>query len=129
MTVAVFFSSLEPVEGARDALISLQHSGAEVMICSSVPWGSQTGASEKIWWVRKFLGRRFTERVILTNDKTVVGGTILVDDKPVVTGLRKHPTWQQVYFDRPYNTVAAGGNPEISRIHSWAEWPSILDLL
>lgn len=37
-------------------------------------------------WVEKHLGGDFLEQVILTRDKTVVSGDILIDDKPDVLG-------------------------------------------
>ena len=38
-------------------------------------------------WVEEHLGRDWTLRLILTRDKTVVNGHILIDDKPKITGM------------------------------------------
>jgi 5'-nucleotidase len=40
--------------------------------------------------------------VILTRDKTLVRGDILVDDKPTIAGLAT-PLWRHILFDQPYN--------------------------
>lgn len=37
-------------------------------------------------WVEKHFGEDFLEQVILTRDKTLVTGDILIDDRPDVTG-------------------------------------------
>lgn len=37
-------------------------------------------------WVERHLGPDFLEKVILTRDKTIVSGDILVDDKPDILG-------------------------------------------
>lgn len=37
-------------------------------------------------WVEKHLGPQFVERIILTRDKTVISGDLLIDDKEVIQG-------------------------------------------
>ncbi len=37
-------------------------------------------------WVEKHLGYDFLEQVILTRDKTLIAGDILIDDKPDILG-------------------------------------------
>lgn len=37
-------------------------------------------------WVEKHLGHEFLEQVILTRDKTLITGDILIDDKPDILG-------------------------------------------
>ncbi|MCC3280713.1 hypothetical protein LJ754_16320 [Arthrobacter sp. zg-Y40] len=45
----------------------------------------------------------WVERTIIAYDKAVVSGTVLIDDKPNVTGSTK-PSSQHLLFTRPYNT-------------------------
>lgn len=45
-------------------------------------------------WVEKHLGRDFLEQVILTRDKTLITGDILIDDKPDILG---EPPWNFVW--------------------------------
>lgn len=42
-------------------------------------------------WVEKHLGHEFLEQVILTRDKTVITGDILIDDKPDILGKELMP--------------------------------------
>lgn len=37
-------------------------------------------------WVEQHLGHDFLEQVILTRDKTVITGDLLIDDKPDILG-------------------------------------------
>ena len=37
-------------------------------------------------WVEKHLGPQFVERIIVTRDKTVISGDLLIDDKEVIQG-------------------------------------------
>lgn len=37
-------------------------------------------------WIEKHLGYDFLDQIILTRDKTVVTGDILIDDKPDILG-------------------------------------------
>lgn len=43
-------------------------------------------------WIEKHLGPEFLEKIILTKDKTIVTGDILVDDKPDILG-EYEPAW------------------------------------
>lgn len=44
-------------------------------------------------WVERHLGPQFVERIILTRDKTVVLGDLLIDDKDTIQGWACYP-WQ-----------------------------------
>jgi 5'-nucleotidase len=117
-----FFENLEPVEGAIEALLEMEALGANVFICTSPKkfYHNPHCAGEKHRWVMKYLGKRWTERVILSRDKTLVHGAVLIDDKPDVEGVAK-PTWKHVYFDQPYNR----GNSR-PRITDWKKWKEVL---
>jgi hypothetical protein len=51
---------------------------------------------------RSLLGSRVfldnVKKIILTGDKTVVQGDILIDDKPSVTGINPKPTWDHINY-------------------------------
>jgi 5'-nucleotidase len=97
-----FYSRLDPIPGAKDALKAMVAQGHDVRIVTS-PWISNpTCASDKLNWVVKHYGSHWGPRVIITADKTLVHGDILVDDKPEIKGAHE-PTWEHVLFDQPYN--------------------------
>lgn len=116
-----FYRSLPPIPGAIEALRDLLARGYDVRICTAPKKRSRYCAQEKIEWVREHLGQEFAERTIITRDKTLVHGDILVDDKPEVTGVRT-PSWEHILHDRPYNRHVA------KQRMTWANYQEILGL-
>lgn len=113
-----FFRDLPPMAGAVEALTALQDSGHDLRICTSPLSSYRNCLSEKYEWVERHLGMDFVSRVIMTKDKTLVHGDILIDDKPEVTGVRT-PDWRQIIFDQPYNRHVGGVRM------TWANWRSV----
>lgn len=98
-----FFGSFEPMPGARGALEILLALGHDVRICTAPKRDHTFCVPEKLAWIDKHFGRKWTERTIITRDKTLVHGDILIDDKPNVGGVVCQPSWEQVFYDQPYN--------------------------
>lgn len=115
-----FYAELEMIDGADEALHRMVELGFTVAICTS-PWlTNPTCVQDKLDSLERHIGRGWAERAIITKDKTLVHGDVLIDDKPEVKGART-PTWQQVYFTQPYNADRPG-----HRIDSWADWPTVV---
>lgn len=116
-----FYRDLEPIEGAIDAVYKLQELGHEIWLVST-PWPSNpTCASDKYNWVAQHLGQEWTKRLILTFDKTIIPGDILIDDKPLIKGANENPSWKHVIFAQPHNAKYRSGKRVI---HNWTdgEW-------
>lgn len=73
-----FFGGLLPVEGALQALRDMELSGIRVVICTTLLPGSKYCAQEKVEWVREWLGDAFVEKMVISADKALVVGDILV---------------------------------------------------
>ena len=115
MTDPGFYTRLEPIEGAKQALKAAVKEGHDVRIVSAPYISNPTCASDKIDWIVRHYGSRWASRLILTNDKTVVHGDFLIDDKPTITGSME-PTWRHVVFgDYAYNKHVPG-----LRITAWS---------
>ena len=97
-----FFANLEPIPGAIEAMRGLLSAGYDVRICTAPKKIFDNCVAEKFAWVKKHLGQEFVERIVLTRDKTLVHGDILVDDKPIITGVCT-PSWEHIFYDQPYN--------------------------
>lgn len=97
-----FFADLPAMPGAVDGLNALAEAGHEVFICTSPLTEYQHCVPEKFAWVEQHLGRAWTKRIVMTKDKTVVRGDILLDDKPTITGAAV-PSWTHLVFDATYN--------------------------
>jgi 5'-nucleotidase len=112
-----FYSRLQPIQGAKQALKAMVKDGHDVRIVTS-PWVSNpTCASDKLNWIVKHYGSHWGPRVIITADKTLVRGDFLIDDKPEVTG-SVEPEWEHILFDQPYNRDVN----DKQRITGWDGW-------
>lgn len=78
-------------------------------------------------WVDKHLGPQFVERIILTRDKTVVLGDLLIDDKDTILGQEEIPSWEHILFTCCHNQHLALP-PTRRRLLSWSDnWREIID--
>jgi len=97
-----FFSSLDTVEGAPQALHELISLGHDVFIVTSSGVSYPLAATEKYQWVETHLGHHMLAHLVITPVKFVVDGDILIDDRPEIDR-EDQASWEHVLFDRPYN--------------------------
>lgn len=119
-TAPGFIRNLPPVPGALQAVKELLALGMDVRICTSPLTQFENCVAEKYLWVEKNLGRDATARLILTKDKTLVQGNLLIDDKPQIEGAVT-PRWKHILFDAPYNRHV-NDHPRIT----WNNWRNVL---
>jgi 5'-nucleotidase len=113
-----FYRDLPPMVGAREALEEIVQNN-DLFICSTPSMTNTDSAKEKYDWMREHYGQEWTKRLVLTYDKTMVHGDILVDDKPEIKGLMK-PSWEQVLYTFPYNINVN------KRRMTWDNWKEVL---
>jgi 5'-nucleotidase len=112
-----FYYFMDPVPGAREALVQMEAAGHDVSIVST-PWlTNRTCMQDKYDWLEAEMGVGWGSKLILTRDKTAVRGDILFDDKPEIKG-RYRPSWTQVVVDRPHNRYVT----DAIRIPSIVDW-------
>lgn len=119
MTSKGFFRGLPPIDHAIESLNQLIALGHDVRICTSPLTIYKNCVQEKYEWVEQHLGLDFVTRMMVTKDKTIVHGDILIDDKPTITGSRM-PTWEHIIYDQPYNR-----HIDRKRL-SWNNWKEVL---
>lgn len=117
-----FFAGLPPMEGGLRALNEMRDAGLNVLLCTAPVLTSRYCAAEKFGWVENHLGPDWLARIVLTTDKTVVKGDVLIDDKPRISGSQTEPEWQQIIFDAPYNADTSHS----LRLSRWADWRGAL---
>lgn len=101
------FSLMDPVPGALAAYREL--CGLfDTFILSTAPWDNPSSWTDKMLWVKKYLGDLCTDRLILTYRKDLNRGDFLVDDRPnsghaedfrgevVHFGSERFPDWEAV---------------------------------
>ena len=115
-----FFATLPPIDGALEALADLS-SHYNVYICTSPLLENPSCAQDKTDWIAKHLGDTWLKKLIISKDKTLVKGDILIDDKPVIKGVNSKPAWQHVLYDQKYNAHIKD-KPRLN----WSNWESVL---
>lgn len=119
-----FFKNLKPLHGAFEALKEMEREGYCVFIVSSPSISGTTCHSDKCEWVKQHFGDKWAKKLVLTKDKTIVMGDVLIDDKPFITGAIDRPTWKHITFAQPYNIHLR----EADRVflHDWSKWKEAL---
>ena len=100
------FSLMEPLEGAIDSFKILSQR-YDTYILSTAPWKNSSAWSDKVKWVKKYLGESAYKRWILTHHKNINHGDYLIDDRTkngagefkgelIQFGTDKFPDWKSV---------------------------------
>jgi 5'-nucleotidase len=122
-----FFLNIPPIEGAVEALKEMNEmQGVNVFICTTpwlrtYPWSTV----EKYQWVEKYMGKEWLRRIILTVDKTVIKGDLLIDDNHSIKGAEKQPTWEHVIFTAGHNRHVEGPR----RLEGWKPRKTWVDII
>lgn len=115
------YSTLDPIPGAVEALNEMLEED-EVFVCSTPDSSNVECATAKMTAMKHYFGQTWGKRTILTHDKTLVSGRILIDDKPQIKGiLSPRQSWQQIAFSQPYNAGFPG-----PRMDDWSQWRSVV---
>jgi 5'-nucleotidase len=117
-----FVFNLPPAIGGVDAVNTMLQQGHDVRFCTSHFTEYDPSVLEKFQWVDKHFGKTFVDKIVLTRDKTLVKGDILIDDKPIITGIAT-PTWEHILYDQPYNRTIVG-----QRRLTWDNWQAIISI-
>ena len=100
------FSLMEPLEGAIDSFKILSQR-YDTYILSTAPWENSSAWSDKVKWVKKYLGESAYKRLILSHHKNLNHGDYLIDDRTkngagefkgelIQFGTDKFPDWKTV---------------------------------
>ena len=75
------FSLMEPIDGAIEAfeMLSASH---DTYILSTATWENPSAWTDKLLWVKKYLGKNARKRLILSHHKNLNQGDFLIDDRP-----------------------------------------------
>lgn len=101
------YAMLEAEERAAEALQILQAEVGEVFSASTAMISNPMAHSAKAHWTLKVFVKEWTDRLVLTADKTTLRGVVLIDDKPEITGVMR-PLWEHIVYHRNYNHDTTG---------------------
>jgi len=77
---------LPPVKGGIVAVHEMLEKGHDVRFCTSHLFEYDPCVIEKYEWIEEHFDKTFVDRIILTRDKTLIRGDLLIDDKPIISG-------------------------------------------
>jgi 5'-nucleotidase len=125
-----FFRNLPPIEGAIDAVKEMSTmDGVQVFLCTTpMIKNYRCSTVEKYEWVEEHMGRYWLDRMILTCDKTVIKGDILIDDKHFISGAEKRPSWKHILFTSCHNrSVPLKGRKRLDGWLPHKTWINIIE--
>lgn len=73
------FSRMEPIKGAVEAF-DLLSEHFNTYLLSTAPWDNNRAWSDKVRWVKKYLGEKAENRLVLSHHKNLSQGSYLIDD-------------------------------------------------
>jgi 5'-nucleotidase len=104
------FSLMNPMPKAVETFKKLSEKH-DVYILSTAPWNNPSAWSDKLNWVKKYLGNSAYKRLTLSHNKNLVKGDFLIDDRDangakdfegihLKFGSTKFPNWGSIleYF-------------------------------
>jgi len=74
------FGMMGPVKGAIECYTELC-SYFDTYVLSTTPWLNDSAASDKLIWIKKYLGQHAYKRLILSHHKHLNIGDYLIDDR------------------------------------------------
>ena len=103
------FGLMDPMPGAIDAVHKLKEH-YDVYILSTAPWGNPSAWSDKLLWMKEYLGDVFYKRMVITHCKHLLNsgnGEFLIDDRDkhgaaefgerhIMFGSERFPNWDSV---------------------------------
>ena len=100
------FSLMSPMLDAIESY-NLLASHFDTYILSTAPWENDTAWSDKLKWVKKYLGQVAHKRLILSHHKNLCEGDFLIDDRInngaidfkgqlILFGSEHFPDWKSV---------------------------------
>jgi 5'-nucleotidase len=115
-----FYLSLDPIDKGLESINEIKNKGHDVFICTSPLSTYENCVLEKYKWVEKYLGNNWVRNIIFTKDKTIVHGNLLIDDNPLIKGI-KNPSFEHIIYDCSYNKLE-----NFKRRMTWNNWKDVL---
>jgi len=103
-----FYLNLPVAQGSKEALDDIRNMGFDVFVCSSPMFFNPYSYMEKRLWLEKNFGADVAKRLILTKDKTIIKGDILIDDRVTSRKGKEKAGWKLLLFETYHNRNVSG---------------------
>lgn len=90
------FKLMIPIDGALKAFSKISEK-YDVYILSTAPWENNSAWTDKLLWVKTYLGEKAKKRLILSHHKNLLIGDYLIDDR-LKNGVDRF-TGEHIHFD------------------------------
>jgi len=102
-----FFLDMQPIKDSIESVKKLMDK-YDVWILTAPSWQNPMCLAEKNMWIRKYFGIQFTQKIIISSDKSLCKGDYLIDDNKegrgqdqfegelILFGSEKYPSWSEV---------------------------------
>jgi 5'-nucleotidase len=110
-----FFRNMPLIANGDRVIGDLMMAGHTVRFCTSPLSSAPTCMQEKYDWVTEYFGKDMANAMIISKDKSLIRGDILIDDRPVFHGCAYEPIWEHIIFDAAYNRAIV----EKRRLSNW----------
>lgn len=90
--------------------------GVDVRIVTATHWKN---AAYKFEWFQRYLPFISWDQFIISNDKSIINGDLLIDDNP--QHILKTSCSKKLLFDAPYNRVLSGVPGGYIRVDDWSQ--------
>lgn len=117
-----WFRELPVVPGSQEGVARLMEAGVDIWICTKPMEGNPTCASDKYEWVAEHFPD-LAKRVIVTPNKGLVVGDVLLDDAPLSDWF-PYACWTPVIYECGYN----GGGSDWGHLPRWT-WDQDIEIL
>lgn len=123
-----FFATIPIMPGARQAVERLDQLSDkyDYFFCSSPSVSSRTCHSDKAQWLCRYFSYKHGNKLILTDDKTMVRGDVLIDDKVSIKGCCE-PSWKHILFNNPYNLDHPKYNGQPRLVNWFDNWETLVE--
>ncbi len=119
-----WFAELPVVKGAVDGVLALQTLGVDVWVVTKPLEANPHCRDDKAKWLRTHFGTAMEHKLIITPDKSLIHGAVLLDDAPKLSWF-SDASWRPVIFPSVFN----GPGSEWGDVPSWGWSDPLSDLI
>eukprot|EP01121_Diplochlamys_sp_Union-15-3_P005195 TRINITY_DN15531_c0_g1_i1.p1 TRINITY_DN15531_c0_g1~~TRINITY_DN15531_c0_g1_i1.p1 ORF type:complete len:334 (+),score=40.39 TRINITY_DN15531_c0_g1_i1:41-1042(+) len=118
------FISASPFSGAVEAVTEMLNIGYFVAVLISLD-STKGSFDDRFSWVKNNLGEKFMSRIVVSQDKTLITGNVLITNYSIsLDNSLQKPTWVHIHFS-PCSDPKQNGCAK-NFLKNWSNWSIVL---